>query len=152
MATTILVVILIITSVLTYPINARTLMAMKEKPKASADEQNEYFQHPLSPFFGGFGGVRGAIRPPFGLGAGFGGFGGSIGGAFGSGFGPFAGNGGTSSARSGSGSGSGFGSGINEGFGNNGGNNPNDKIEGELDTGDLGEGGDATIKNDMHHH
>ncbi|XP_049382998.1 glycine-rich protein 5-like [Solanum stenotomum] len=149
MATTTLFVIVIITSVLAYPINARSLIAMKAKTKASADEQNEYFQHPFSPFFGGFGGARGAIRPPFGLGAGIGG---SIGGAFGSGFGPFAGNGGTSSAGTGTGSGSGFGSGINEGFGDSGGNNPNDKIEGERDAGDLGEGGDATIKNDMHHH
>uniref|UniRef100_M1DT23 Glycine-rich protein n=1 Tax=Solanum tuberosum TaxID=4113 RepID=M1DT23_SOLTU len=131
MATTTLFVILIITSVLAYPINARSLIATKAKSKASADEQNEYFQHPFLPFFGGFGG---AIRPPFGLGGGIGGFGGSIGGAFGSGFGPFTGNGGTSSAGAGSGSGSGSG---NESFGDNGGNNPNDKIEGELDAGDL---------------
>uniref|UniRef100_A0A3Q7F553 Uncharacterized protein n=1 Tax=Solanum lycopersicum TaxID=4081 RepID=A0A3Q7F553_SOLLC len=50
MATTTLVVILIITSVLAYPINARSLMAIKEKLKASADEHNEYFQNPLLSF------------------------------------------------------------------------------------------------------
>lgn len=138
MATKILLlVVLIITSVVAYATNARSLSAAKAK--ATADEQNEYFQlhGPLSPFFGSFGGLRGGIRPPF---AGIGGFGGGIGGAFGSGFGPFVGSGGTSSA------GAGTGSSINEGFEDNGGNNPNDNI----DAGDLGEGGDAAIKNDMH--
>lgn len=123
MATKIVVVVLSMASVLAYPTNARSLIATKAK--ATADEQNEYFQHPLSPFFGGFGGLRGGIRPPIGLGAGIGGFSGGIGGAFGSGFGPFAGSGGD--------------------FGDNaGGNNPNDNI---IDAGDLG---DAAIKNGMH--
>ena len=98
---------------------------------------------PFIAFFGGFGGVVGAITPPFGLGAGVGGFGARFRGSFGSGFGPLAGNGGTSSSWAGTGTGSWseFGSCINEGFEDNCGNNPNDKIEGELDEGDLGEGG-----------
>ncbi|KAK4360920.1 hypothetical protein RND71_019872 [Anisodus tanguticus] len=130
------------TIVLAYPAIARSLGM---EPKAAADEQKEYFHHPLPPFFGGFGGMRGGIRPPFGLGAGIGGLGGGIGGGFGSGFGPFIGGGGTSSV----GAGNGFGSSINEGFGDNGGNNPNNEINGELGAGDLVEGGDAAIGHDL---
>ncbi|XP_060193971.1 glycine-rich protein 23-like [Lycium barbarum] len=146
MATKILVIVLIITSVVAYPTSARSLMAMKAK--AAADEQKEYFRHPLPPFFGGFGGMRGGIRPPFGLGAGIGGLGGGIGGTFGSGFGPFIGGGGTSSVAGGAGTGTGFGSSINEGFGDNGGDNPNNE-NGALGAGDLVEGGDAAIGHDL---
>ncbi|KAF3639541.1 hypothetical protein FXO38_22591 [Capsicum annuum] len=139
MASRILFVVLIITSVVAYPTNARILVA--KEAKTIADERKEYFQHTLPPFFGGFGGLRGGIRPPFGLGAGI------IGGGIGGGFGPFIGGG---SVGAGSGSGSGFGSSTNEGFGGNGGNNPNNEISGELGAGDLGEGGDATAGIDMH--
>ncbi|MCD7459182.1 hypothetical protein HAX54_040251 [Datura stramonium] len=129
-----IVVVIMIISVVTfaYPTNARSLIAMVAK--TGGDEQKEYFQHPIPPFFYGFGGLRGGIRPPFGLGA--------LGGAFG----PFVGGGGTSSF----GAGTGFGSTINEGFGDNGGNNPNNEINGGLGAGDLGEGGDdAAIRNDL---
>ncbi|XP_009803424.1 glycine-rich protein 23-like [Nicotiana sylvestris] len=136
MATKILIIVLMITSVLVYPTNARNLALMEAK--SAADEQKEYFRHPLPPFFGGFGGLRGGIRPPFGLGAGVGGFGG--------GFGPFIGGGGTSTIGAGTGFGSSIGGGFN--IGDNGGNNPD--ANAEFGAGhDLTEGGDAAIGHDL---